>query len=777
MVQVSLRSRSRADAGPVATKIRLRGTSSALVLLACAVPWFAEPAARAQTATALPVSAASDSIGEVIVTAQRRSESQSKVPISVSAFDGAALADHAITKENELQSLVPGLTMITTNSSNEFDYAIRGQTLQAYSGSAPGVLPYVNDVPMSPHGESALDLYDMASVQVLKGPQGTLFGRNNTGGAILYGTAQPEDAYGGFVDVSGGSYDARSVKGAVNIPLVPGKFDVRVAGDYDAETGYLKNLTNNTTLGDVDNKSIRVTAKISPTDKLTSTFMYQYNNAGGTEGNPQIYSSYVAGQTNNGYALSATSYYLTGGLQPIYAALAKQNPYNEYLYYTAKHSSHGETLENTTTYDITPNLQIKNIAGYVEADSVVGDQLAASPFVVLDDIDGNHCCDGLHYIQDNWSEELQLLGQTSDQTLKYIVGAFDAFSGEVNQWPLDFGGYNFQYHFATADHSKALFSQETLDMSSWTGIPGLSVTGGVRYTWENLDIHQLAGGAQTQPGYPLQQHTFETAPSWQFGVQDQVTQELLVYAVTRGSWRSGGFNDGNPTGNQNLFKKETTEDVEAGAKFTGSLFGRPVRASIAGYDQRNQNYQTTLYTLVDGNPGTVTVNAAHAEVRGSEFSLETSATSWLRLGGSGSYNFAFFKDPNVSGNGFTGVLTNFANTPRWTTSLFATVYLPTPDQWGPMSLRADSYTTSDVPFSNFAHSVLPGTILPGYTTVNLRYDWQEIFGSKASFSLYGKNVLDRTYWLGGFPVGVITGTNIAIPAQPATVGAELSYKF
>lgn len=716
-------------------------------------------------------------IEQVVVTAQRRTQLLSRVPIADTAFTASDLQQRSISNTNELQSLVPGLTMITTDSSNEFDYAIRGQTLQAFSGSPPGVLAYMNDVPLSPHNETSGPLYDLAGIEVLKGPQGTLFGRNATGGAILYKTAQPTDTFGGYVKASGGSYNMAAVQGAVNIPVLPGLLDLRIAGSYQRQDGYVKNVLNNTTLGDIDNKSIRVTAKVTPTNALTSTFLFQYDQDGGTEAIPQIFSSYVPGQTNNGYPLTALAYILTGGAQAHYAALAKQNPYEEYLLYTGPHKARGMFLQNTTSYDINPDMQIKNIAGFVYSNAIISNQLNASPYIIMADLNPAHCCDGLNYVQSGWSEELQLIGNSSDNKLKYIFGFFASYNGERNIWPFDFAGFAYYWRYKTTDYSKALYSQETYDLSDLTGIHGLSITGGFRYTWEDLGVNQLPGGINYNPAYPLAQSMSESAPSWQVGLKEQLTNETMLYVVTRGSWRAGGYNDGSSANNANAFGMEKTHDVEAGVKFSGKLLGHPVQATGDVYSQWNDNYQTTLYTYIGGNPGVTTVNVKSALTQGLELSFDGSVNSWLLLGGNAAFTSANFTNPYATGGGYSGRVTNFADSPHFSASLYAMAYLPVPEAWGDMSLRADTYTVSKTPFSNFVGSVIPDSTLPGYTTLNLRYQWDNIFGSSFSFAAYGKNVLNRFHWLGGFPLGFLDGTNTAIPAPPATFGIQVGYKF
>jgi len=127
--------------------------------------------------------------GDIIVTARRKEENIQTVPVAVVAFGQEAIANRMIRTESDLQRVVPGLTIRETEGSNQIAYSIRGQTIDAFIGSALAVVPYVNEV--QANGNAASNFYDLGSIQVLKGPQGTLFGRNSTGGAVLIATAKP----------------------------------------------------------------------------------------------------------------------------------------------------------------------------------------------------------------------------------------------------------------------------------------------------------------------------------------------------------------------------------------------------------------------------------------------------------------------------------------------------------------------------------------------------------------------------------------------------------
>src|SRR6266481_417060 len=268
----------------------LRGASAAAILVALVfVGAPAEAADNSSSVAAVPPSGDSKDIEEIVVTARRQAESLSRVPVSVSAIDTKTLDERVIAREQDLAELVPGLTVKDGQNANQLSFSLRGNTLDPFSGASPAVLTYLNEVPFS-GGTSATSFFDFSSVQVLKGPQGTLFGRNASGGAVLYSTTEPGEVFGGYLTVRGGNYDSRQVQGAVDIPIIPGVLKARVAGDYTASNGYVTNIRDNSTLGDVDNKSVRVTLVATPVDHLMNVTVIQYSKFGGTESNVELFS-------------------------------------------------------------------------------------------------------------------------------------------------------------------------------------------------------------------------------------------------------------------------------------------------------------------------------------------------------------------------------------------------------------------------------------------------------------------------------------------------------
>lgn len=262
-----VRSRAAASARGVSRLVLLASASA----LGCGL--------MPSAASAQEQAASGDNTGEIIVTARRVSESLSKVPVAVSAFNAEQLVERAVLAETDLQRSFAGLTVRTGQSSNLINFSIRGQSIDLFTGSQPGVLPYFNDVQLSSYSTSGF--YDLSSIQVLKGPQGTLFGRNATGGAVLFSTGKPTDKLEGSLTGRIGNYDLRQVQGFVNLPVIEDKVLLRVAGDLHRRDGFQYNVLQKVSHGKSDRESGRVSLTLKPTDQLTNDTVFQYSKARG----------------------------------------------------------------------------------------------------------------------------------------------------------------------------------------------------------------------------------------------------------------------------------------------------------------------------------------------------------------------------------------------------------------------------------------------------------------------------------------------------------------
>ncbi len=774
-----------------------------------AAPLAQQAAATPAAEEAAPQAEIND--GDIVVTAQRREELLSKVPLSVSAFNAETLQTRVVTQEQDLAALVPGLVVKAGQNQNQLSFTLRGQTLDPFSGASPAVLTYLNEVPFT-GGNSASSFYDFSSVQVLKGPQGTLFGRNATGGAVLYASTLPGNEFGGFATIRGGQRNMVQVQGAIDLPLIADKLLIRVAGNYQKQDGYVRNLLTGGTLGDIDSKSGRITMVAKPSDSFENVTVIQYSDFGGTESNGQLFSYYTLGQTNTSpqtgitYPLNTTldTVYGNGffpgagdgppgpgtfpGAVAGYLAWQRANMYKTYLSYDLPHKAHSIFISNTTTFDISDSLTFKNIIGYQRTYARTPGILSGTPFASLDLYNSSGAFTGPPggevFRNKSFSEEAQLQGEAGN--LKYIIGFFYNYSTKEEAIPVIVGGElaaplgEVLYHTFGTDRSRAVYGQATYDFSSL--LEGLSITGGARYTWETVGLKPYADHAFAA-NFPREERTLKD-PSWNANIQWQFNPQNQIYFTQRGSFRAGNFNGAVvPYNFANFFGNENTYDFELGYKFNGSISGRRAHFNIAAYQQIVKNAQHSIYAVVAGAPSAFTVNVPKAKIKGVELDADIGLTDWLKLGLSGAYTDAKYTDNLVdmsiqTGNpGFIVPFDSYPDSPKWSGSLYADLTLPTPSEWGEMHLRADSFSQTSSYFSSNNYSITPGTKLPGYTTVAARFSWNEIMGSKFSLAVYAKNILDKGYYQAGYVEGASGGFNTAIPGEPQTFGAEVSVKF
>ncbi|MBS0477767.1 MAG: TonB-dependent receptor plug domain-containing protein, partial [Proteobacteria bacterium] len=239
------------------------------LLAAAAVGALSTSPAVAQTAPpdqpATPASAtgpdqADDTLRDIVVTAQRRAERMQDVPIAVSAFSSEQLAARGVTSALDLGQFVPNLTaQNNTGLASANAYFLRGlgstETIPTFD--AP-VGTYVDDIYLSRQNANNLSLLDVERVEVLRGPQGTLFGRNTTGGAISVVMRQPEfDRISGYAEAGYGSYNKKLVRGSIDIPLAP-TFAIKLSGYWQEDNGYVKNTTTGERLNDDDGWGARL---------------------------------------------------------------------------------------------------------------------------------------------------------------------------------------------------------------------------------------------------------------------------------------------------------------------------------------------------------------------------------------------------------------------------------------------------------------------------------------------------------------------------------------
>lgn len=767
-------------------KILVRTLASSVALATMAL------AGAASAQQAAPAGETADS-GEIVVTAQRRSEALEKTPVAIAVVSGDTLARQAITSERDLQFATPGLTVRASQNDNQLNYSLRGQTVDAYTSSLPSVLPYVNEVQVGGAGSTAF--YDLQSVQVLKGPQGTLFGRNSTGGAVLFTTAKPTEDLSGYGAIRYGRFNDFQVEGAVSGPVAGDSVLVRVAGSYRNRDGYQRNIFYNEMLGKVDRLGLRFSLSINPDGPVSNDLVVDYFRANGTSISPVV--TYVVPVADNvpGNPFVPNNVFFPD-LVAFGAAQDARGPYVVDVDSVSKHRTRKWIVSNVTSFELNDDTKIRNIFGYVRSKYFDAGDIDGTRFGI--DGRGNAATgafggDGLI---EQVSNELQLLGNLMDGGLEYVVGGYYSDSKEHlrnTSFILNGLGVPPQINAGTTtSKSLAGYGQATLD----TGLAGFKLTAGLRYTSEKVAFERDADDQWLAPAFDpffadgrfvrTQEDRFKKV-SWTVGVQNQVTPDLLLYANTRRSFRSGGFNfHGPPTpGFANTsggeFRPEIATDIELGAKFRGDAGGMPVRLNLAVYNMWVKDLQRANYVAIYGALAGITVNVPKAKISGFELDGSIKPTDWLTLGGNLNYTDARFTDnqvPVLGTDGGTSFATfdTYPDTPKWSGALYADVTVPVSSGWD-LTLHGDVFRQTSNYYSSTGRSLNPGTLIPAYTLANFRVGIEESAGSGWSFAALVKNAFKETYYTGGIGFASLFALNIAIPGEPRTFLLEGRYRF
>jgi iron complex outermembrane receptor protein len=488
------------------TKKHLSYVSSAVTILAalqCSTA-IAQDASERPPAADFTTNPGGSEIGEIVVTAQRRAQTLETTPVAVSVMSADSLQRNAIVSEQDLQAAVPGLTVKAGQSDNQLNYSLRGQTVDSFSSSRPSVLPYFNEVQVGSTASSAF--YDLESVQVLKGPQGTLFGRNSTGGAVLFTTAKPTNEFTGYLSASAGNYALRQAEGAINVPIVQDKVLLRVAAFTERHDGYQLNLFDGRRLGDVRRDNVRVSLTIRPTAGISNTLVIDRATAGGSNlssvvynvvplaankpGNPYIPNNFLYSPAlDSVFGPGAWAAFLAahpgaypGGIGAFAALQNARGPFHIDVDAPNFHRASNLILSNVTTIDVGANTQFKNIIGYTHLYELDTGEFDGTPFPA----DSNGA-QGRGGWTRQFSEEPQLVGKAFSSKLAYVAGLY--FSDERNAThslseifellPL-IPPTNQINDGVTTNKTYAGYGQGTLDLSDIVGLKGLGVTAGAR---------------------------------------------------------------------------------------------------------------------------------------------------------------------------------------------------------------------------------------------------------------------------------------------------------
>ncbi len=620
----------------------LRLSTSLGIVMGFAV---ASPAIAQTTANAQPPEA-DGAVGDIVVTAQRTKQRLQEVPISITALTSDELKRTGTDDINRLNQFVPGFSF--GRSGLEARPAIRGVRTENVAGNGdPTIGFYVDDIYQSRSAQAGQPFVDVERVEVLRGPQGTLFGRNVFGGAVSVVSALPtkEFDYGG--DLIVGNYARVALTGFVNIPLTD-KFAIRVAGSRETRDGYVKNIVvPGNDLYSRDSKFIRGTALWTPTDRLELTLRASYWTEGGTGGqafgykpqggfvNPNAtqaqfdatggrdltgvyvpnlnFFSAASGQRDGipdfqgrdlGVTVNPDPYVWQGQLRSF--ADLKQAAVSGQI----KYSTDTVFFRSITSYqDFSYRANAGEVAGPTAAESrqIRGSKAVSQEFQI----------GGVETKPFQWIAGLYYL---DDQ----VFDEFGSFRTNIND-----GVAGSRGPFTSGVVSKAVYGQ-----ASYFVLPGLRVTGGVRYTedtktFDVTNFRIVAGTDIVNNSFRLG-GTF-TKTTWRAGLDYFITPENLLYGNVSTGFRSGGFNGGAGTNPliPATFAPENVTAYEIGSK--NRFIDGKLQFNVALYRNEFSDLQVQNQFLVGATTLSAIRNAGRAYAQGAEFELVARPVAELTL--------------------------------------------------------------------------------------------------------------------------------------------------
>jgi len=719
-------------------------------------------------------SADNDAVTDIVVTATRTETRLQSTPIAATAMSGDTLRANNVSSLADVSAYVPSLSIGTRSGTGSAggSVSIRGMGVDATDSSA-AVGIYVDDVYFSSGRGNLLGLLDVDRIEVLRGPQGTLFGRNTIAGAIQYATHNPESVFGGYMDAKAGNQGLASLQGAINLP-VSQTFALRVAAMYDTEGGYVHDNLANIDRGKVDTSAVRVKAKWTPTSDLTvdlkGEYLHQVSN-----GRPVLVDAYnnnaqfVYFAGFSGAANTFTKAVISPNMNPGHFASAGFSA-PDYFRFTTY------SLQGEITYRLSDQLTLKSITSGAWYQSRLAQDIDNSPLSILS-------TQPAHDDTSVITQELQLSGHVADDRLKFTLGGY-YYNSKNRQNPgqgIVSGLAPVAYFYgnpALNIVSEAIYGQATFNLTDQ-----FSLTGGLRYSHES-NTSWLIG--LTKPN----KVSFDNV-SPHIGLNFQATPDVLLYAKASRGFRAGGISPNAALPNNGLaFAPETAWTYEAGLRM--EFLDHKLRFNPTVFQTDWKNIQFNNLIPVAGTVAAVTSNAGNARIKGFELEAEIVPTSNLHLTGSMSVldshytsvsNLPFFTWPN----GFTlgpvtppTVLPNILTTtplqraPKFKFSVGARYALP---------LANDSKLTFSTDYSwtdqqRSAVTISDQVVMPSFGLLNARLQW-DAPGGMTSLAVYGTNLTNQYYLIGGvdFAGGYTTGTRQLDPGRPRQIAFEARLKF
>jgi iron complex outermembrane receptor protein len=715
---------------------------------------------------------------EVTVTARKRKEDLQETPISITALSGATLESRQVGTTQALDQVVPNLVVSqgqgVSGNSSAGAYFIRGiGQIDFLLNTDPGVGLYLDGDSIARSIGSILDLVDLERSEVLRGPQGTLFGRNTIGGAISLVSKPPSDTPSADMRVTVGSYDRHEARLMATGPLGE-TLSGKITALWRERDGWVDRVTDDSRLGDDKSFAIRGALRWNASDALVVDLALDYVNEDGTSPPAnivQVVETASFPSFHNGALVGPPCVPPPGPLTNptcFNSQWAARDLTREAGTFDSKQELEVLGASLIAEWEVNSQLTVRSITGYRDTDA-------------LGNRDGDHTPILIQTTTDTWShhqfsQELQFVGTTFGDRLKWLLGAYYSREKGENLSQVVFPLLAFQSGGSVDNDNAAVFGQATYSITD-----RLSVTGGVRYTDETkkflpdqfvrTDPFGLfppgsVPGFRLVPFVESRQSIDETTPL--LNLAYRWTPGFMTYASYSEGFKSGGFTQRifPPLPAPPPFGPESAAAYELGFKLDSS--DRRLRLNGAAYFTDYEDLQVQV--LVGVQP--LTANAGGAQVKGFELELQALPVDKLQISAGVGYTDAKYTslDPTVIATGVT-LDSRFAQVPKWTGNLdvaytIDTAFARITPRVG-LSYRSQTYMNA-VNTASLRQD--------GYTLVNASIAW-ETLDERWRFTLFGQNLGDESYINGGFADLTDQGYAEVAVGRPRELGLTVAYRF
>lgn len=772
------------------------------LLACCCLPLavLAQPALAQDTG--MPSSQeTSYGLGEIVVTAQKRAESLQDTPLAVSAVTAEMIEARGITDVSSLTAVAPNISVTTAPaSSSNTTIFIRGIGDQepVLTADAP-VSIYVDGIVLGRSTGAVFDLVDLERIEVLRGPQGTLYGRNTIGGAVNLISAKPADTFGIKQKLSYGSFNQWASRTTLDTGEL-GNSGIRAKFSYvhREQDGYVDDTTAPASRdpGALNIDALRAAVSFDKGGAFRAHYAFDFNHR---ESIAPAFQAVVVNPVIAQFLKDSAK--LGGSSGPVSPTRLDSFALGDDGLLTDKVWGHTLTLE----VDIGENMTLKSLTGHRKwRNTDLGDDLdgiegvlglAVSPMLF---VDGTFDVLGVQEAtlftatnfrkQKQWSQEFNLTGTVGDR-LEYVAGVFyfEESSQEINpqfpavvipsEAPIPLGpGLSVNSFFVPVQalmsfrhksKSQAAFAQATYDLTD-----KLSFTGGIRYTKDTKHLMQVAAFQRDLEA------SFDRF-NWAASVDYQATPDILAYARVATGYKAGGFN---ARSSNSGYNPEDLTSFEVGLKT--ELLDRRLRFNVAGFHMQHKDLQVQQFQAGAQGSTSVTVNAGKAKYTGIEVETQAILVPGFQVFGTMGYVDRKY-DEFLILDPATDKIVNVADTARFPHSAALTwnvgAQYDVPEfPVGKLSARVEYNHRGRTYF----HPTTVGTPLndviaaDGRGLLDGRITLSEIpvGGTQVSIAVWGKNLTDEEYRVHGIDFGGL-GYGGAVYGEPRSFGVDLTAQF